>query len=669
MPNLFEWPRRILWLDLESFSHDNLPKVGSWNYSRHPSTALSLFSGAFDDGIPFVLDEDQFAKATHIHDALADPEITKVAWNAPFDWQIVTNSLGIESPQHQWLDAMCLAASCGLPLALEKCGAAVGLDEDDRKHRDGRRLINLFSKPGPKGVRRDRHSHPDDWAKWVAYGMQDVISMRVILDRLAPYLKYTFTAQEYAVYLADQRINRMGVPLDLEHCHNAVSLYAEYTKLRLEEGRQITGLENPKAPAQLHGWLKSHGIQIDNMRAETLRNLLEDKTLLAPIRDAIQIRLELSRSSVAKFEQMLGKAEPGSGRLYDFAQYYGAHTGRWAGRGVQLHNLPRGDLKGDTPEEILNQQEAIRWFVSSGDYQSLRFMYGDVGAAISATVRSTLAAPEGQTYVVSDYSGVETATIAWLAGCERLLNMFRTGRDPYKDFASVLSGQPYDLITKAERNYAKPATLGCVFMLGAQGYQNYAQTFGQEVAFDEAKRIVDTFRATYPEIPAFWEQLKHAMTTVMKGHAGMRMPAGDHITFYKEDDRFLFAELPSGRSLAYPVPRLSMEETQWGRREQFSYMAYKDYQWMRVTSHPGKLAENMTQAVARDLLARALVMTTTVGLESVLHVHDEIVVLADEDQAESTQQTLEQLMTVVPSWAQGLPIGVDSFIANRYVKL
>lgn len=669
MPNYFEFPRHVLWLDLETFSAANLKAIGSWNYSRHSSTTLSLFTGVFNDGLPFVLDEAEFAKADHLHDALADPDIVKVAWNAPFDWQIIVNTLGLSSPQSQWLDAMCLAASCSLPLALEKCGAAMGLDDDDRKHRDGRRLINIFSKPGPKGVRHDRHSHPEDWAKWVAYGLQDTLTMRTIIERLKPYVRRTFTSEEYSIYLADQRINRTGVPIDLEHCHNAIDLYREYTTLRMEQGRQITGLDNPKAPAQLHGWLKQHGVELDNMRAETLRNLLRDTALLAPVRDAINIRLELSRSSTAKFEQMLGKTDPDTGLLYDTVQYYAAHTGRWGGRGVQLQNLPRGVLKGDTPAEMLNQQEAIRWFVSAGDHQSLSFMYGDVGSALASTVRSTVAAPEGKTFVVSDYAGIETATIAWLAGCERLLNMFRTGRDPYKDFASVLSGRSYDLITKAERAYAKPATLGCVFMLGAQGYQNYAQMFGQEVSFGEAKRIVDTFRATYPEIPVFWEQLRHAMAAVMKGHSGMRMQAGEHITFYKDDDRFLFAELPSGRSLAYPVPRLTMEDTEWGSREQFSYMAYKDFKWVRVSSHPGKLAENMTQAVARDLLARALVMTTTVGMDVVLHVHDEIVVMCDEDQAGSTEQTLEQLMTVVPAWSTGLPIAVESFTANRYVKL
>jgi DNA polymerase len=405
------------------------------------------------------------------------------------------------------------------------------------------------------------------------------------------------------------------------------------------------------------------------MRASTLDNLLEDKTLLAPVRDAIQIRLDLSRSSVAKFDQLLGKTDPTTSRLYDTTQYYGARTGRWAGRGVQLHNLPRGMIFGNTPDEVLNQMKALWTLISLGDWRMIAQLYGNVGKVLSSTVRPTLCAEPGKVFVVSDFSSIETAVIAWLAGCERLLQLFHDGRDPYKDFASELLGIPYDVVSKKDRNYAKPAVLGAVFMLGAKGYQAYAQQFGQSVELSEATRIIDKFRSIYPEIPRFWEDLKSACHHVVKGHAGLRLLAGDHITFHKKDEKFLFAELPSGRSLAYPLPTVSTEETEWGQREQFSYMAEKEFAWVRTYSHPGKLAENVTQAVARDLLANSLIRLDQYGYEVVLHVHDEVVVQVDAAQARVCKDAIETFMQQNPRWAKDIPVGTEAFITPRYIKL
>lgn len=643
-------------------------KVGARNYSKHPSTRLSLFSGAFNEGLPFSVEEDAFLKNQRLIDCLSDPTWTKVAWNIGFDQQVIVNSLGIDSPAEQWLDAMALVLSLGLPASLDKCGEAMGLEEDERKYRDGRRLITLFSQPH-RGERHDKHSHPDQWTKWVTYGLGDVMSMRLIINKLRPYLSETFTLEEHQLFQLDGKLNRVGVPIDLDHCKSVVELNQEFTAARLREGKEITGLENPKSPQQLKAWLAEQDVHVEDMRANTLTNLLKTGGLTAPVRDAVQIRLDLSRSSVAKFQQLLLKTDPMTSRLYDIVQYYGAHTGRWAGRGVQLHNLPRGNIPGDTPDEVLRQMQGLWVLISMGDWRTISALYGNVAKVLSSTIRPTICAEPGKTLVVSDFSSIETAVIAWLAGGGRLLDLFHAGLDPYKDFASELLRIPYDAVSKKDRAYAKPAVLGAVFGLGAKGYQGYAAQFGQAVEMGEAQRIIDTFRNTYPEIPQFWKDLKSAAHGVLRGHAGLRLPAGPHVTFYKEDERFLFAELPSGRSLAYPVPRLTEEETQWGMREQLSYMTEKEYQWVRTATHPGKLAENVTQAVARDLLANSLRVLDQHDYETVLHVHDEVVVHVDQDQAEDDMENIEFLMKQSPAWARDIPIGTDAFITERYIKL
>ena len=654
--------RDVLWLDLETFSHLDLRKVGKINYCKHPTTDLSIFAGAYGDGLPFVTE--------HINDKLRakleDPKILKVSWNIGFDQCILQRTLGINTPANQWLDAMALAASLSLPLALDKCCDAMGLDEDDRKYADGRRLIQLFSRPH-SGKRNDKHSHPDDWQSWLTYGMQDVLSMRMIIDLLRPYLRHTFTANELNIFRTDWAINHRGVPIDLEYCRNVIEINNEFTTKRYAQGQKLTGLDNPTSPPQLKAWLKEQGHEVENLRKENILPMSKDPAIPPHIREALAIRLELGKTSVAKFQGFLDRTDPDTGRLLDVLQYYGAHTGRWAGRGVQLHNLPQGVLRGGV-DQVLAELSAIMQLVEAGDYATLRMLYGNLGMALSSTIRGTIKAPDGKLLCCVDYSSIETAVIAWLSGCSRLLELFAKGLDPYKDFASILFDKPYDAITKSERNFAKPAVLGAVFGLGATGYMNYARNFGQEVDEAQAQHIITTFRDTYYEVRRWHFQLREACENAMQGLPGFDHDAGPHVQFHRDDDRFLFLRLPSGRSLAYPVAELKEEETQWGRRNQFTYCTLQDYQWMRVKSHPGKLAENVTQAVARDLLADALVALENEGYNTILHVHDEIVTLVDTHAARSEQDRIERIMTQRPAWGKDIPIEVEGFLTPRYIK-
>ena len=658
--------KRKLFLDTETFSRVDLKVVGATNYFAHPSTIVRLCAYVVDNQpmVP-VLEREEMGDG--LLELLQDPNYLKIAWNSSFDHAALQSHYKTKLDYHQWFDAMALAGACSLPLSLGQCGDALGLVEDDRKMRDGTRLIRLFSMPNAKGKMNDMNSHFDDWVKWKQYAGQDVATMRVIYNRLRKYEKYVMPSTERQVWRVSEHINRVGVPVDLDLCRDVITLNDAHRKQRQQRGRAITKLDNPASVQQLAAWFKYHGIDLPDMRAGTLREAIASKKLIGQFAEAAQIRLDLSRSSVAKFQQILNRACAHTGRLYDTMQYYGAHTGRWAGRGAQLHNLPRGILKGDTAEEMVAEVDHIIGMVQRGEIENIEFLYSSVSEVLSSLVRPTVLAPPGQLLVVADYSSIETAVIAWLAGCTELLEVFEQGRDPYRNFAAVLLDTKEDAVTKGERNYAKPAMLGAVFGLSAGGYINYARQFGQEVDQTEAQKIIDTFRKTYPEIPKFWHSLREAAFDAMIDQPGSEpQEAGKHIQFHRVDKHHLFAKLPSGRDLMYPFAKV---ETGHGGWEQLTYYTLKDHAWVKTATHPGKLAENMTQAVARDLLAHGLSQAVFDGFEIPLHIHDEIVALVPENDDYHTLNRLIEVMTERPDWGADIPVSADGFTTTRYLKL
>jgi DNA polymerase len=657
------------YLDLETYSEVNLQVVGAWNYTRHPSTFVTLFAGAFGGKIPFLLEDDI---PSVILDRLNDPAYMKISWNIGFDREVLEQVFGLHSPVEQWTDAMMLAYTLALPPSLEKCGLAVGLDEDERKLADGKRLIQLFAKPNRQGKRNDKISHPEDWAKWRAYGIQDVETMRTLCKWMRPYLRFTHTPAEREAFITDQYINMSGVPIDMEHCRNVTELYENYKAIRVEHSRAITGLDNPTSVPQLKRWLAEQGIHLPNMQKGTVKGAIDEGIVTGDIAEACRVRLEVGKSSVAKFQQLYDKTDPHTGLLHYTLQFYGAHTGRWAGRGAQLHNLPQGCVKGETVEAIAAEFDDILFpLISAGDHEMIAMMYENVGEALASTLRPTITAPPGYEFLVVDYSSVETAVIAWLSGCSRLLDLMHGGGDPYKDFATEMFGIHYDSVTKSQRNFCKPAVLGAVFGLGWKGYQNYASGFGQVVDEAVAEDTINTFRHTYHEVKSFWYTLKRGYEAVINGTTSLVV--GDKVQWHKLDNNFLFSKLPSGRSLAYPYPQLNEVPAPWDENKtvnEFSYMIEhrESRQWIRHGTHPGKVAENQTQAVARDLLAEGLSNARAHGFNTVLHVHDEVIALVPKNHSELNLQSLTAVLTQHPKWASGMPLKADGYTCQRYIK-
>jgi DNA polymerase len=660
----------ILFLDTETYSEADLLAVGLPNYRDHPSSEVTLFTGAFNQGLVFSQD---FAGGDTLSDPLKnkliDPNVLKVAWNAKFDRTMLEMHTGMTLPAEQWEDAMVLAYSLGLPGKLETCGEALGLNEDDRKMRDGRRLINKFAKTHRGERKYTRLTDPEDWSRFITYAVQDTATLRILYNMMKSYTKYTLPKSERYLELLDGRINERGIPIDLGYAHKAVALDSTYKTLRLAEAVKITGLDNPISPQQLQRWLFERDVDLPNMQKHTLEQALKKKGIKADVAEAIKVRLELGKSSTSKYQSMINRTS-NDGMLRDQFQYYGAHTGRWAGRGVQVHNLPQGNIQApNVLAAIKLMQETIMPLVTAGDHEMLTLLYGNLGNVLSSTIRPTIAAPPGKVFLVVDYSSIETAVIAWLANCKTLLDLMWAGGDPYKDFATQVFNVGYDAVTKSERKFAKPAVLGCVYGLGAVGYQGYAAGYGVVLNEKRSQDVVDTFRARYHEVKRWWYALKAGFTEVVRGTPAMVMDSGQHVEWFKDDDQYLFCKLPSGRSLAYPKPAVKVvEHPEWGLVDQMGYMGMKNHQWVDVNTHPGKIAENITQAVARDLLGEGMKTAMNAGFDVVMHVHDEVIALVDEDKAEDLLPEFTNCLVAKPAWAEGIPLRADGYISPVYMK-
>lgn len=464
----------------------------------------------------------------------------------------------------------------------------------------------------------------------------------------------TMTPREWAAWRLDQKINRAGLPIDLEFVRAAVAIDTEHRERLTARAAELTGLENPNSRDQLLAWLQGEDVEGETLRKmDVAAHLAGD--LEPHVREALEIRSELSKSSTKKYYTLL-QATGADGRLRGCFQFNGAaRTGRWAGRLFQPQNLPRGTIG---PEHI----EAARSAVATGDYEFVAALFPSVSDVLASCVRSVIAAPRGRRLVVADYSSIETVMVAWAAECEPLLDVFRTGRDAYKDMAAALFNVPYGEVTKKQRQYTKPIVLGCVYMLGAGGLIEYAKGYGVEMAEADASRAVNTFRETYPEIPLFWRTLDGAARRAIENPG--KVFKARRFRFKVEGD-FLFLKLPSGRKLAYYKPDINPD----GRfGPEITYLGLDYGKWDRIGTHPGKITENIIQAVARDLLVEGLFNADAdPGLEIVGHVHDEILALADENDETALDRLLDS-MRRMPAWAIDAPVNAAGWSGAHYKK-
>lgn len=621
-----------------------------------------------------------------LREALRDPEVLKCAWNANFERQILQHVAGLTIPYDEWYDTMVLAMTLSFPGKLEKAGEIIGIAEDKKKLARGKALIRKFCGPRKPTKKEpwDRATHetnPEEWEEFVAYCRNDVLAEREIWRKLR---KWDLPRHEWELWQLDQEINEAGIPINLRVVDNAIKVAAEVTERRLAEMKEITGLDNPNSNKQLLPWLQEAGYRFDDLKAGHVTTALveAEKKGKDELARVLSLRQEVSKSSVKKFAT-LKRVTDEDGLLRNSFQFAGAQrTWRWGGRNYQPQNLAK-------PPKYLEDmmEEAVR-HLEFLDAETIEWLYPKPLELLSACVRPVVQAPEGHVFLDADLNAIENRVLGWLADDQKILDVFRRGQDPYLAFGVYTTGRSYEdlyhewkvLGKKDVRNDNKPPTLGCGYMLGAGEYRTdrktgervgtgllgYAQNMGVTLSPEQSQLAVRVFRETFTDVVQFWRDVDRAMRKCIRTGQPTR------VTYLKFDmsGPFCRMHLPSGRCLHYFRPRIEDAKTPWGEvRPTITYEGLNDKkQWVRQTTHPGKITENAVQAIARDVQAHGMVLAKKEDLSIRLHVHDQVVPVAPEDEAETGLKTLIKCMSVVPKWAPGLLLGAEGGIHRVFQK-
>lgn len=697
-----------LFFDTETFSECDLKAHGTHRYAEHESTEITVAQWAIDDGEPVVLDMTDngdgypaVAWLNQLTGHLKDAAVTIVAHNSAFDRTLVRHCWGIDVPIERWRDTMVRALAHGLPGALGKIGPILGLDEDEQKDKRGGELIRLFCKPRPKGnkIRRaTRETHPAEWAEFLDYSRQDIISMRAI-HRALP--EWNYKGAELALWHLDQRINDRGFAVDLDLARAAIAATdIEKARLKAETVEASDGLVSApsKRDDMLAFILAEYGVDLPDMKADTLRRRLEDPELPEGVKLLISIRLEATKTSTAKY-QALVKATSADGRLRNTLQFAGAlRTSRWAGRIFQPQNMPRPTegFDGELQELAI---EALK--------EGYAVVDGDVMQLTSNCIRGSIVAAPGKKLVVADLANIEGRKLAWLAGEDWKLRAFREfdtgeGHDLYKlAYARSFNIDPADVGKGMKRQIGKVMELGLGYEGGVAAFVTFAAVYKMnleeladavhstapkqalaraykmhEWAMKQAsmRRVANAmpqnvyvacevlkhaWREAHPMTVQLWAAAKEGVVAAIK-NPGITFDIGQHLRARK-DGAWLRVRLPSGRYLCYLQPKVD-------DGEQITYMGVNQYtrQWTRIKTYGGKLIENADQASSRDVLAAHMPSIDEL-YPIVLTVHDELLTEPEDDPTRSPAE-LAALMTDVPSWATGLPLAAAGFEGYRYRK-
>ena len=648
---------RTLSIDIETYSPTDLKSSGVFAYAADPDFEILLFAYTWDDGEVFIVDMASGEELPGaILQALTDPKTLKTAFNAAFEMACISAWFRIELDPAQWECTMVRSAMFGLAMSLKAVAEILKLDE--QKMSVGTTLIRYFSvpcKPTRSNGERTRnlpHHDRDKWELFKAYCIQDVATERAVRNRL---LSYKITDKERALWVIDQRINQKGVLADVELIQSALEIDREYRERLSAEATDLTGLSNPNSVAQLKAWLEDMMDEdIESLNKAAIKDMLE-ATECPDVTRMLELRQEMSKTSVKKYAAM-ANALGVDNRIRGLLQYYGANrTGRWAGRLVQIQNLPQNHL-----EDL----DLARSLVKQGDADLLEMCYGNVPAVLSELIRTAFIAGEGKTFVVADFSAIEARVIAWLADEMWVLDVFKTHGKIYEATAANMFHVPLEEVTKGSplRQKGKVATLA----LGYQGGVNAltAMDSGKSIPEEEKPGLVERWRAANPHIVRLWKEVERAALKAVREATTVKIRHG--VTFIGGGG-MLYVELPSGRRLSYARPRLTTN--QWGS-DSLTYEGMDQVKktWGRVPTYGGKLTENIVQAIARDCLAESLMQVDAAGYEIVMHVHDELVVEVPIGEQEETLEEICRIMGRELSWAKGLPLRADGYITPYYKK-
>lgn len=631
-------------IDFETYSECDIKTAGGYNYAAHPTTEVICMAWAIDDEAPQLwLPDDPFPEG--LSDAILDgAEVW--AWNAAFEravWEHwgTRNGMPYIFPK-QWNDTAALAATLALPRALGKCAEVLELS--DQKDTRGRYLIQRLCKPYRGERRTDQHLLDELYA----YCKQDVVTERAIKNYILKYKP--MGDHERAVWLLDQEINWRGVGIDVPNVENALDLIIATAERLNASVVDLTdgALSGVGSRAQVMSWCRDQGYRLGGYDKNSILTALADPALPANVRDVLKVRQTLGKASTSKYLAMQNLAGHDD-RARGVFSYHGAQTGRWAGRGFQPQNLPRPAFDdADNCVKLFDQR----------DPELLEMLYGDPMVALSSTLRSMIVPAQGNRLLVVDFNAIEARVLAWLAGEQEPLDVFATGQCIYCHAATSIYGRKITKKDKEERQIGKVAVLALGYQGGVGAFQTMAAAYRVEIEDELADQIKVKWRKANKNIVRFWYDLEAAANNAVK-HRGHAFDAGP-ITFKCHGD-FLFAKLPSGRRLAYYQPRLGNNGLEfWGTDSRLGG------RWAKLDTYGGKLAENVTQAVARDLLADAMLRVEAAGYPVVMHVHDEIVSEVPKDFGSLAE--FEELICQMPDWATGLPMAVEGFECERYRK-
>ena len=659
-------------IDIETRSSVYIAKAGAYKYAQSPDFQILLFAYQFgEDPVEIIDFTDGETLPKELVSALKNPKVIKHAYNAAFEWYCL-NRAGFETPIDQWRCTMVHGLYCGYTAGLDATGKAIGLPQDKQKLATGKALIRYFCVPckptrsnGNRTWNQPWHD-PEKWKLFKEYCRQDVVTEHAILTRLK---QFPMPEKEQKQWQMDILMNAYGVRVDTELIEGALYIDGISTQELTDEAIRLTGLLNPNSATQLVPWLNEHSRKqetdpdvFQDIQKATVTGALEKPgDLPEEVLQMLRIRQQLGKTSIKKYVAM-DTAKGEGDRVRGLTQYYGANrTGRWAGRLVQMQNLPRNYIK---------TLDYARKVVKAKNYEGLRLLYGNVPDTLSQLIRTAFIPSEGNKFVVADFSAIEARVIAWLAGEQWVNEVFATHGKIYEATASQMFGVPVDRIAKGNPEYAlrqkgKVATLA----LGYQGGTSALIAMGalqMGLTEEELPDIVHRWRQANPRIRDLWYAVENAALSVMQTAQPQAIYG---LIFALEGDlvygqSFLTVKLPSGRKLYYPKPFL--KENQFGKLALHYYtVGQQSRKWEVASTYGGKMTENIVQAVARDCLAVTLERIAAKHLQVVFHVHDEVIIDAP---METTVDEICDLMAEPIPWAPGLILKGAGFESSYYMK-
>ena len=643
---------QILEMDIESFSDVDLIKCGVYAYADSPAFEILLFAWSFDGGETQIIDLAQGEKLpAEVEEAIFDVSVTKTAYNANFERTCLSKHFGRYIPPESWHCSAVQAAMLALPRSLEDVGRVLGLDE--QKMKEGKELIKYFCVPckptkANGGRTRNLPCHaPEKWELFKTYCKRDVDVEKAIRRKLH---NFPIPESEMELYRLDQRINDRGVLVDMGLVEQAIACERLHKEVVTKRAYELTGLENPNSVAQLKGWLGDMGMEAESLSKKAVAEMIAETD--GEVEELLRLRLLMAKTSVKKYEAM-ERSVCSDGRVHGLLQFYGANrTGRFAGRLVQIQNLPQNHIP---------DLELARELVKQGRFEDIELLFDSTPNVLSELIRTAFIPKPGCRFVVADFSAIEARVMGWLSGEEWVLDVFRGDGKLYEMTASRMFGIPMAEIGKGspERAKGKVASLACQYG-GSTGALVSMGALDMGLTEDELPLLVAAWRKANPHMVQFWWDVDAAAIKAVTEK--QRTKVGRIIFEYKSG--ILFITLPSGRKLSYVKPRMAVNR--FGRDGLTYEGISENKKWSRIETYGPKLVENIVQGTARDLLAEAMLRVEKKGYPIVMHCHDEII--AEVPEGTGSVDEMCEVMAVQPEWAEGLPLRADGYQCNFYQK-